>query len=398
MLHESAAGVPVDTVWRIASMTKALVSVAALQLVEEGKLDLDQTVELIVPSFGELQVLVGFDGDTPRLRAPARQATVRDLLTHTSGHAYSFCSADLARYHEVTGTPDAFSGDRASLGTPLVHDPGAGWTYGISVDWLGQVVEAVDGRDLATSLAERIFTPLGMSDTSFSPGPGQRFRMIPVHHRTPEGGLVAGEVDLAQEPDFWPGGHGADSTARDYGRFMTALLNDGELEGTRILRPESALLAFSDQLRGVAFPEVIESALPLYSLNPLAADQAELRARLPRGARGHAGHAPRGRRLGRAVQLLLLDHRESGVATAFFTQARPFFDMKIVETSLGIEQAVFAGITADSAAFAAIGIPRRRRSRRRLSCRVSGTKPPPRDARKPPRDAARGRACPLGAS
>jgi methyl acetate hydrolase len=355
IVYEGAAGVPADAVWRIASMTKALASVAALQLVEEGKLELGQTVASVVPAFGELQVLDGFDGDTPRLRAPARQATVLDLFTHTSGHAYNFCSADLARYHEVTGTPDAFSGDRACLGTPLVHDPGAGWTYGISVDWLGQVVEAVDGRDLATALHERIFAPLAMTDTTFTPAPGQRFRMIPVHHRTPDGGLVAGELELVAEPDFWPAGHGAYSTAHDYGRFMAALLNDGELDGVRILSPESVALAFTDHLAGVEFPAVIESAMPAYSNDILS---PPIKQGFGLGFHLALEDMPGMRRAGSGDWAGLFNcyfwiDRASGVAGAFFTQVLPFFDMKIVETSLGLEQAVYAGVTADSATPAA---------------------------------------------
>src|SRR5829696_4927854 len=108
--YERAAGVGPDTVWRYASLTKAFTSVAALQLVDEGSLDLNQTVASVLPAFGELKVLEGFDGDTPRLRAPARQATVRELFTHTAGHGYTFTDAGLRRYHELTGTPDILSG------------------------------------------------------------------------------------------------------------------------------------------------------------------------------------------------------------------------------------------------------------------------------------------------
>ena len=135
---------------------------------------------------------------------------------------------------------------------------------------------------------------------------------------------------------------------------MTALLNDGELEGTRILRPESVELAFSDQLRGGAFPEVIESALPLYSNDILS---PPIRQSFGLGFHVALEDMPGMARAGSGDWAGLFNcyfwiDRESGVATAFFTQVLPFFDMKIVETSLGIEQAVFAGITADSAAFA----------------------------------------------
>jgi methyl acetate hydrolase len=348
--HEGAAGVDSDAMWRYASMTKALVSVAALQLVDEGKLDLDQTVASVLPAFGELRVLDGFDGDTPRLRAPARQATVRELFTHTAGCGYNFCHADLLRWHEVTGAPDALSGERACLSAPLVNDPGTAFQYGTNVDWLGQVVEAVDGRDLAASLDARIFTPLGMTDSTFSPSAGQRFRMIPIHHRTPEGGLVAGELELPSQPDFWPGGHGAHGTARDYGRFMSAMLNDGELEGTRILSPETVATAFSDHLGDVSFPELMETTIPEYSNDIMS---MPVKQGFGLGFHVVSEDVPGLRRAGSGDWAGLFNcyywiDRSSGVAGAFFTQVLPFFDGAIVGTAVGIEQAVYSGVTAET--------------------------------------------------
>ncbi len=140
------AAVAHDTMFAIMSMTKAFVSVAALQLVEQGAIELSQPVAEVLPAFGDLAVLEGFDGDIPRLRAPARQATIRNLLTHTSGLSYSFLNADILRYRELTGTPDEISGQLEMLNVPLVADPGTRWEYGISTDWLGQVVEAVSGE------------------------------------------------------------------------------------------------------------------------------------------------------------------------------------------------------------------------------------------------------------
>ena len=138
-----------DTMFAIMSMTKAFTSVCALQLIENGTLELEQPVADVLPAFDALQVLEGFDGDTPRLRPPASRATIRHLLTHTSGHAYAFGNTDILRYHQVTGAPDITSGKLESLQVPLVADPGTRWEYGISTDWLGQVVEAVSGKDLA---------------------------------------------------------------------------------------------------------------------------------------------------------------------------------------------------------------------------------------------------------
>ena len=149
--RSDGAGVPLqpDARFRMASMTKALASVAALQLVERGKLGLDDEVGSILPAWNDLQVLDGWDGDEPRLRAPKTKATIRHLLTHTAGHGYCFVSPELTKYHEVTGTPERVQRSAGtSLATPLQSDPGTRWEYGINTDWLGLVVEEVSGQSL----------------------------------------------------------------------------------------------------------------------------------------------------------------------------------------------------------------------------------------------------------
>ena len=206
---------------RIASMTKALASAATLQLMEQGRLSLDDDVGSILPAWNDLQVLDGWDGDEPRLRAPRTTATIRHLLTHTAGHGYWFVSPDLTKYHEVTGTPNVLSGLRTSLATPLQTDPGTRWEYGINSDWLGLVVEEVSGQTLDAYLAEHLFTPLGMKNTSFAATPDERATMMPVHARTPDGGLAVTDIDFVPEPEWAPGGHGSFSTAEDYGLFLT---------------------------------------------------------------------------------------------------------------------------------------------------------------------------------
>ena len=344
-----AAPVGSDTMFRLMSMTKAFASVAALQLIEQGKLELEQGVVSILPAFGELQVLEGFDGDRPRLRAPARQATIRHLLTHTAGHGYAFSNRDLLRYHEVGGVPDPFRGLRAGLNMPLVADPGTEWNYGINTDWLGQVIEAVSGQDLAAYLAEHVFGPLGMSDTTFAPTDEQRRRMMAIHSRTEDGGLAVADLDVPiAEPEFWPAGHGAHGTAGDYARFMAALLGEGELDGNRILQPETVELAFSDHLGRIALPPVIESALP-----QLANDIPSLPFSQGWGLGFHlfAEDLPGMRRAGSGDWAGLFNcyywlDRTSGIAVAFLTQVLPFFDQRIVETLQAIEQATYAGIAA----------------------------------------------------
>jgi CubicO group peptidase (beta-lactamase class C family) len=335
-----------DTMFRYMSMTKALVSVAALQLVEQGRLGLDQEVASVLPAFGELEVLEGFDGDTPRLRPPARAATVRHLLTHTSGLTYAFADAQLLRHLQATGTPDAMTGTHAAIAIPLAADPGTRWSYGVSTDWLGQVVEAVSGQDLAAYLQAHLFAPLRMTDTTFAPSDAQRSRLMPVHRRLPEGDLVVDGFELPAQPEFWPGGHGAYGTAADYGRFLAVLLGGGELDGARVLQPETVALAFSDHLGGLPLPELMESAMPELSNDIVSMPFAQgwgLGFHLTLEDLPGMRRAGSGDWAGLCNSYYWVD-RASGVAVALFTQILPFFDGRVLETALGLEQAVYAGL------------------------------------------------------
>lgn len=334
------------TMFRLMSMTKALASVGALHLIEQGKLELDEDVASVLPAFGELKVLEGFDGDQPRLREPKRKATIRNLLTHTSGCAYGFCNEKLLRYHELTGLPDPLSGLRASLKAPLVAEPGTEWNYGIGMDWLGQVIEAVSGQDLATYLQQNVFAPLGMNDTTFAPSQEQRGRMMAIHSRTPDAGLAVMDVEaLVAEPEFWPAGHGAYGTAGDFARFMAAMLGDGELDGERILRPETVQLAFTDHLGGIVLPEVMKSAQPQYSND---VPRAPFQQGYGLGFHVFTEDLPGMRHAGSVDWAGLMNcyywiDRAAGIAATFLTQVLPFFDAQIVETTLALEQAIYAG-------------------------------------------------------
>jgi CubicO group peptidase (beta-lactamase class C family) len=341
-----------DTVFLIASMTKAITSVAALQLIEDGRLELQQPVADILPEFGELQVLDGFDGDEPRLRPPARQATIRNLLTHTSGLAYWFSNEDVLRYGELMGIPDPSAGLRATFKLPLVHDPGTLWEYGISTDWLGLVIGEVSGQDLAAYCGNDIFGPLGMEDSTFLPNDARRERLMVVHSRTPDGGLVEAPFPVPDEPEFFSGGGGAASTAGDYLRFMRALLRGGELDGERVLREETVELMFSDHLDGIPLPDVMRSAVPELS-NDVPANP--FRDSFGLGLHIVLEDMPGMRRAGTGDWAGLFNcyywiDRASGVAGAFLTQVLPFFDGRIVETALGYEMAVYAEVGAPAAA------------------------------------------------
>jgi CubicO group peptidase (beta-lactamase class C family) len=337
-----------DTMFWIASMTKAIVSVAALQLIEQGILDLEQQVGAILPAFGELQVLEGFDGDAPRLRPPAGQATIRQLLTHTAGLGYWFANADLLRYQQQAGIPDPFTGRRAMLEMPLVADPGTRWEYGTSTDWLGQIVEAVSGQDLAAYCRQHIFGPLGMADATFSPTDEQRGRMMLMHSRTSDRDLVPTPIDLPAEPEMWSGGLGAFATAMDYLRFMRALLRGGELDGERVLRRETVELAFTDHLQGAKLPAVVFSAI-----RELSNDIPSLPLLQGWGLGVHLAltDIPGMRRAGTGdwagiANCCFWIDRVAGVCGAFMTQVLPAYDARAADTAIRFERAVYAELGA----------------------------------------------------
>jgi CubicO group peptidase (beta-lactamase class C family) len=212
-----------DTVFWIASMTKAVASVAALQLVERGQLSLDAPLDDLLPDLAGLPVFDRQDSDGAwTMRVAKRAPTLRELLTHTSGFGYGFIDPRIDPWLAQAGTT---GGTRAWHRQPLLFDPGEGWAYGIGTDWVGIAVEAASGRRLDAYLAEHVFAPLGMVDTAFALTPPQQARLAGMHARTPDGlapfpfAMPVGEVLSA--------GGGLHSTADDYGRFLRVLLGDG---------------------------------------------------------------------------------------------------------------------------------------------------------------------------
>lgn len=171
LFHHAAGEAHERTLFRNASMTKAVATTGALQLVEQGRLDLDAPVASILPEFGRLQLLEGFDGDQPRLRAPARPATVRQLMTHTAGLGYFFTNDKLMRYLTLTGEPSPLSGEKRSLSAPTVNDPGTLWEYGVNTDWLGLVVENSAGSAWAATCSSTSTRRWACRTPASSPAP-----------------------------------------------------------------------------------------------------------------------------------------------------------------------------------------------------------------------------------
>jgi len=250
-----------DTVFRIASMTKAVTSVAAMQLVEQAKLQLDEPIGNALPELAAPQVLEGFDNaGAPHLRPAKRPITLRHLLTHTAGFGYEFWNPDLGRYLAATGQPSVLTGQLAALQTPLVFHPGERWEYGISIDWVGRAVEAASGQPLDAYLRDRIFAPLGMADTGFVPSAEQASRLVHVHRRTPDGNFEPIAMELPQH-EFFSGGGGLVSTGRDYLTFLQMLLHQGRFSGTEILRPETAALIRQNQISEIELG-IMRTAMP----------------------------------------------------------------------------------------------------------------------------------------
>jgi methyl acetate hydrolase len=234
------ADMSLDTVAWIASMTKAVTSVAAMQLVEQGLIGLDEPLGERLPELAAVQVLDGFDPDgAPRLRAPRRAITLRHLLTHTAGFVYDIWNADMLRYHAHAAIPNIIECKNVTLGLPLAFDPGEQWDYGINIDWVGKTVEHLSGQSLEAYFREHIFGPLGMQDTGFVVGADQRTRMAGMHVRQADGSLSAIPFEVPQTPEFFMGGGGLYSTGPDYLNFLRMLLGDGQLGEGRVLRPET---------------------------------------------------------------------------------------------------------------------------------------------------------------
>ena len=229
-----------DTVGWIASMTKAVTAVAAMQLVERGKLDLDLPAGTVVEHLGDVEVLEGFDAaGQPVTRPPTRPVTLRHLLTHTAGYAYEIWNRDVIRYQEAKGLPQIITCQNAALDTPLLFDPGDRWEYGISLDWVGKMVETVSGHTLGQYMKEHILDPLGMHDTAFKIAPSMDARLAKIHARSADDSLEPTDLVIEQNPEVELGGAGLYSTVGDYTKFIRMILSKGSADGTQVLLAET---------------------------------------------------------------------------------------------------------------------------------------------------------------
>lgn len=344
---EAAPGLPAgpDTVFRVFSMTKAVAAVAAMILSERGRLDLDAPVTAYLPEFGRIEVLDGWDGETPKLRTPRTPVTVRQLATHTSGLAYTHWSAEMKRYRAASGLPAQGSGARAALFYPLAGDPGTAWRYGMGIDWLGLAVEAASGRPIDAFCAEEIFGPLGMGSTAFDLDDRLRARLARAWSRAPDGGFAPLEIAPPPGTEFRGMGDALYSTPADYLRFVRLFLGGGAVDGVRVLSEASVAAMLANQIGALR-------VAPMASTSPrVSADVAFF----PGVAMSHSLIGPRVeadvpgmRREGAQGWSGLLNMQwwvdpRAGLAALLMTQTLPFMEPRFAAAYAAFERAVYAG-------------------------------------------------------
>jgi len=334
--------ISVDSIFNIASMTKPLTSVSAMQLVEAGKLDLDRPVAEYIPRLSEAKVLAGFDTQgIPLLAPPQNPVTLRNLLNHTSGFAYEFWNADIERLVEEGYLTSILEVGDAYLAAPLVFEPGTKWEYGIGTDWVGVLVETVSGQPLDQYFEEHIFQPLQMEDTFFVVPPSKQHRVVTAYSRSEDGRLI----DLEPSPPnpFFSGGGGLSSTAADYVRFMRMLLQGGILDGVRILNEETVNLMAENQI-GMLEAGSMQTVMPFFSDDfdffPESSDRFGL------GFLINGQDVSGGRSAGSLAWAGLLNtyfwiDREADICAVLMTQTLPFYDASTVALFESFERAVY---------------------------------------------------------
>jgi CubicO group peptidase (beta-lactamase class C family) len=345
--REAGADVPMtlDTVFWIASMTKAVTSVAAMQLVERGLIDLDEPLGARFPELADLQVLEGFDAaGEPQLRPARGPVTMRQLLTHTAGFSGGFWNAHMQRYMEQTAdSRTAEYGERAGLFLPLVFDPGERWEYGISTDWAGQIVEMVSGLRLDRYCEQHICGPLGMVDTTFLLEPARKARLARMHRRQPDGSVQPIEYTFQQTAGFLRGAGGLHSTGPDYLRFLRALLHGGTLDGAQILRAETVAEINQNQIGDIRV-EMMRTVSPPHS------NDAEFFPGMPKkwglAYMINTEDAPTGRSAGSLAWAGLFNtyywlDPVKRVTGLILTQTLPFADPIVLDTFGRFERAVY---------------------------------------------------------
>lgn len=328
-------------------MTKAVTATACMQLVEQGKLQLEEPVGKLLPQLASPKVLEGFDASgAPKLRPARRPITLRHLLTHTSGLTYSNWSDKLPQYEKLTGQADIAESKNGAFAAPLEFDPGDRWQYGIGMDAVGKIVEAVSDQSLEVYFRESIFAPLGMTDTGFLISSAQKRRVATTYSRQPDGSLTAMPFEMPQHPEFFSGGGGLFGTPRDYMAFLQMLLRGGTFHGARILKPQTVALMCQNQIGNLNVNPLKTSAIAW-------SNDADLFPGMPQkwglSFDINTQPGPHGRSAGSISWAGLLNcyywiDPVKRVTGAVFTQILPFYDPAVVKLYGGFERGLYDGL------------------------------------------------------
>jgi methyl acetate hydrolase len=338
-----------DSVFWIASMTKAITAAGAMQLVEQGKLALDEPIGQLLPDLAAPQVLEGFDASgAPKLRAATRPITLRHLMTHTAGFGYDMWNGDMVKYLEKTGTPGIITCKNDALKTPILSDPGTRWEYGSNIDFVGKAIEAVSGKRLDAYLRDHLFAPLGMADTGFKIGAEQRKRLVGMHARGPDGALAPIPFELEQEPEFHMGGGGLYGTAGDYIRFTRMILNKGRGSGNQVLQPDTVAQMAQNSIGDIVMTKMtshVAFATNDVDLYPDMAKKWGLSFMI------NTAKTPEGRSAGSLAWAGLANtyywiDPARDITGVILMQVLPFADGKCLEAFAGFESGVYAGLDA----------------------------------------------------
>jgi methyl acetate hydrolase len=338
-----------DSVFWIASMTKAVTTAAGMQLVEQGKLSLEAPIGTVLPELAAPQVLEGFDANgAPKLRPAKNPITLRHLMTHTAGFAYDMWSGDMVQYLEKTGTPGITSCKNDALKTPLMTDPGTRWEYGTNIDFVGKAVEAVSGKRLDAYLRENMFTPLGMTDTGFRIGDAQRKRLVGMHARGEDGALAPIPFELEQDPEFHMGGGGLYGTAADYIKFTRMILNKGLGDGNQVLKLETVASMGQNHIGDLNMPKLTSAVAFATNDVDLYPDMAKKwgLSFLINTAKTPEGRSPGSLAWAGLANTYYWIDPSRDITGVILMQVLPFADGKCLEAFAGFESGVYAGLDA----------------------------------------------------
>jgi methyl acetate hydrolase len=330
-----------DSIFRIASMTKAVTSVAAMMMIEQGKMKLDDDVAQYLPAFKTMNVLTRYDekADTYETRPATKPITIRQLLTHTSGIGYSWSDPGLALVQRKTK-------DGSETALPLVHEPGEKWTYGASTKVLGDLVEKFSGERIDAFTDRHIAKPLGMSDTFYEVPKAKYARVVTTHNKN-----AAGTITETANPDTLPVSLRADgglfSTAPDYGRFLQMLVNGGQLGGARILKASTVADMLKPHTNGVRVrPQPVANA-GLSKPYPLGAGEdiwgLGFQLADPKKADPSMRRPGSGNWAGIFNTFFWVDPKEE-LGVIVMMQMLPFYDAAAIETLQGVERRVYSNL------------------------------------------------------